>query len=62
MKGAGKGDMIAAPDRERNFSIQTVQLVQFNRAAYDLLLDFDVLLQIAQVLIIQHTCSTIELN
>ncbi|XP_035409709.1 alpha-mannosidase 2C1 isoform X2 [Cygnus atratus] len=48
--GAGKGTMIAAPDPDRRFTVSKAELVVFNRDVYELLVDLEILLDMAQLL------------
>ncbi|CAI5783661.1 alpha-mannosidase 2C1 [Podarcis lilfordi] len=48
--GAGKGSMIAPPDPDKKFSLQKAELVVFNRAVHELLVDFEILLDMAKLL------------
>ncbi|KAM6351086.1 alpha-mannosidase 2C1 isoform 1-T1 [Alca torda] len=48
--GAGKGSMIAPPDPDRRFTLSKAELVVFNRDVYELLVDLEILLDMAQVL------------
>lgn len=41
--------MIAAPDPNRNFSLQRAELVVFNRDVQELLTDFEMLIDIVKV-------------
>lgn len=47
--GAGKGSMIAPPDPDRRFTLSKAELVIFNRDVYELLVDLEILLDMAQV-------------
>lgn len=47
--GAGKGSMIAPPDPDRRFTLSKAELVVFNRDVYELLVDLEILLDMAQV-------------
>lgn len=47
--GAGKGSMIAPPDPDKKFSLQKAELVVFNREVHELLVDFEILLDMAKV-------------
>lgn len=47
--GAGKGTMIAPPDPDRRFTVSNAELVVFNRDVYELLVDLEILLDMAQV-------------
>uniref|UniRef100_A0A8B9NSX7 alpha-mannosidase n=1 Tax=Accipiter nisus TaxID=211598 RepID=A0A8B9NSX7_9AVES len=46
--GAGKGSMIAPPDPDRRFTLSKAELVIFNRDVYELLVDLEILLDMAQ--------------
>ncbi|XP_069480651.1 alpha-mannosidase 2C1 isoform X2 [Ambystoma mexicanum] len=46
--GAGKGSMIAPPDPNRMFTLQRAELVVFNREVHELLLDFEIMLDMAK--------------
>ncbi|XP_074901726.1 alpha-mannosidase 2C1 isoform X3 [Buteo buteo] len=48
--GAGKGSMIAPPDPNRRFTLSKAELVIFNRDVYELLVDLEILLDMAQLL------------
>uniref|UniRef100_A0A670JV73 Mannosidase alpha class 2C member 1 n=1 Tax=Podarcis muralis TaxID=64176 RepID=A0A670JV73_PODMU len=48
--GAGKGSMIAPPDPDKKFSLQKAELVVFNRDVHELLVDFEILLDMAKLL------------
>ncbi|XP_015265205.1 PREDICTED: alpha-mannosidase 2C1 [Gekko japonicus] len=48
--GAGKGSMIAPPDPDKRFSLQKAELVVFNRDVHELLVDFEVLMDMAKLL------------
>ncbi|XP_074694175.1 alpha-mannosidase 2C1 isoform X2 [Strix aluco] len=48
--GAGKGSMIAPPDPDRRFTLSKAELVVFNRDVYELLMDLEILLDMAQLL------------
>uniref|UniRef100_A0A8C3PNG6 alpha-mannosidase n=1 Tax=Calidris pygmaea TaxID=425635 RepID=A0A8C3PNG6_9CHAR len=48
--GAGKGSMIAPPDPDRRFTLTKAELVIFNRDVYELLVDLEILLDMAQLL------------
>ncbi|XP_021263154.1 alpha-mannosidase 2C1 isoform X2 [Numida meleagris] len=48
--GAGKGSMIAPPDPDRKFTLSKAELVVFNRDVYELLVDLEILLDMAQLL------------
>uniref|UniRef100_A0A8C0BGD3 alpha-mannosidase n=1 Tax=Buteo japonicus TaxID=224669 RepID=A0A8C0BGD3_9AVES len=48
--GAGKGSMIAPPDPDRRFTLSKAELVIFNRDVYELLVDLEILLDMAQLL------------
>ncbi|XP_062998541.1 alpha-mannosidase 2C1 isoform X2 [Elgaria multicarinata webbii] len=45
--GAGKGCMIAPPDLDKRFSLHKAELVVFNRDVHELLVDFEILLDMA---------------
>lgn len=47
--GAGKGTMIAPPDPNRRFTVSKAELVVFNRDVYELLVDLEILLDMARV-------------
>lgn len=47
--GAGQGSMIAPPDPDRRFTLSKAELVVFNRDVYELLVDLEILLDMAQV-------------
>lgn len=47
--GAGKGSMIAPPDPDRRVTLSKAELVVFNRDVYELLVDLEILLDMAQV-------------
>lgn len=47
--GAGKGSMISPPDPDRRFTLSKAELVVFNRDVYELLVDLEILLDMAQV-------------
>lgn len=47
--GAGKGSMIAPPDPDRRFTLSKAELIVFNRDVYELLVDLEILLDMAQV-------------
>lgn len=46
--GAGKGNMIAAPDPEKMFQVSRAELATFHRDVYKLLVDLELLLGIAK--------------
>uniref|UniRef100_A0A7M4EJF9 alpha-mannosidase n=1 Tax=Crocodylus porosus TaxID=8502 RepID=A0A7M4EJF9_CROPO len=46
--GAGKGTMIAPPDPDKKFTLNKVELVVFNRDVHELLVDFEILLDMAK--------------
>lgn len=48
--GAGKGSMIAPPDPNRKFTLQRAELVVFNRDVHELLVDFEILLDMVKLL------------
>ncbi|KAJ1181489.1 hypothetical protein NDU88_006696 [Pleurodeles waltl] len=48
--GAGKGSMIAPPDPNRKFTLHRAELVVFNRDVHELLVDFEILLDMAKLL------------
>ncbi|KAJ7311155.1 hypothetical protein JRQ81_006760 [Phrynocephalus forsythii] len=48
--GAGKGSMIAPPDPDRKFSLNKAELVVYNRDVHELLVDFEILLDMAKLL------------
>ncbi|XP_047937398.2 alpha-mannosidase 2C1 isoform X1 [Anser cygnoides] len=48
--GAGKGTMIAPPDPNRRFTVSKAELVVFNRDVYELLVDLEILLDMARLL------------
>ncbi|XP_044306519.1 alpha-mannosidase 2C1 isoform X2 [Varanus komodoensis] len=45
--GAGKGSMIAPPDPDKRFSLRKAELVVFNREVHELLVDFEILRDMA---------------
>lgn len=47
--GAGQGSMIAAPDPNRKYTLNTAELVVFNQDVQDLLTDFEMLVDIVKV-------------
>lgn len=47
--GAGKGTMIAPPDPDKKFTLNKAELVVFNRDVHELLVDFEILLDMAKV-------------
>ncbi|XP_048472979.1 alpha-mannosidase 2C1 [Rhincodon typus] len=55
--GAGKGSMISAPDPNRNFTLYRAELVVFNRDVHELLIDFEILSDIAKHLGIENQRS-----
>ncbi|XP_053128304.1 alpha-mannosidase 2C1 [Hemicordylus capensis] len=48
--GAGKGSMIAPPDPDKTFAVRKAELVVFNRDVHELLVDFEILLDMAKFL------------
>ncbi|KAK6475249.1 alpha-mannosidase 2C1-like isoform X1 [Huso huso] len=48
--GAGQGSMIAPPDPDRKYSLQRAELVVFNRGVDELLVDFEMLVDIVKLL------------
>ncbi|KAH0619864.1 hypothetical protein JD844_014236 [Phrynosoma platyrhinos] len=46
--GAGKGSMIAPPDVNKKFSLHKAELVVYNRDVHELLVDFEILLDMAK--------------
>uniref|UniRef100_A0A8B9J1X0 Mannosidase alpha class 2C member 1 n=1 Tax=Amazona collaria TaxID=241587 RepID=A0A8B9J1X0_9PSIT len=48
--GAGKGSMIAPPDPDKRFTLSKAELMVFNRDVYELLVDLEILLDMAQLL------------
>ncbi|XP_064169237.1 alpha-mannosidase 2C1 [Anguilla rostrata] len=48
--GAGKGSMIAAPDPDRKYTLQTAELVVLNHNVRELLTDFEMLVDIVKCL------------
>ncbi|XP_069722800.1 alpha-mannosidase 2C1 isoform X2 [Phaenicophaeus curvirostris] len=48
--GAGKGSLIAPPDPDRRFTLSKAELVIFNRDVYELLMDLEILLDMAKLL------------
>ncbi|MGH0161871.1 UNVERIFIED_CONTAM: hypothetical protein FKN15_041704 [Acipenser sinensis] len=48
--GAGQGSMIAPPDPDRKYSLQRTELVVFNRGVDELLVDFEMLVDIVKLL------------
>uniref|UniRef100_A0A8C5JLB3 Mannosidase alpha class 2C member 1 n=1 Tax=Junco hyemalis TaxID=40217 RepID=A0A8C5JLB3_JUNHY len=48
--GAGQGSMIAPPDPDRRVTLSKAELVVFNRDVYELLVDLEILLDMAQLL------------
>ncbi|XP_072409308.1 alpha-mannosidase 2C1 isoform X1 [Chiloscyllium punctatum] len=55
--GAGQGSMISAPDPNRSFTLYKAELVVFNRDVHELLIDFEVLSDIAKHLGIENQHS-----
>lgn len=53
--GAGKGSMIAPPDPDKRFTLQKAELVVFNRDVHELLVDFEILLEMAKVKWVFHS-------
>lgn len=53
--GAGQGSMIAAPDPSRMFSVQKAELVIFNRDVQKLLTEFEMLVDIVKVQLINQS-------
>lgn len=47
--GAGKGSMIAAPDPDRMYTLQSAELVVFNHDTRELLTDFEMLIDVVKV-------------
>lgn len=47
--GAGQGSMIAAPDPNRKYTLHKAELVVFNQAVQELLIDFEMLVDIVKV-------------
>lgn len=56
--GAGRGSMIAAPDLEKTFRLSRAELAVFHRDVHKLLVDLELLLGIAKVLIPLFTPSS----
>uniref|UniRef100_A0A674K3Z9 Alpha-mannosidase 2C1 n=1 Tax=Terrapene triunguis TaxID=2587831 RepID=A0A674K3Z9_9SAUR len=48
--GAGKGSLIAPPDPDKKFTLNKAELVVFNRDVHELLVDFEILVDMAKVL------------
>ncbi|XP_058011901.1 alpha-mannosidase 2C1 isoform X1 [Ahaetulla prasina] len=48
--GAGKGSMIAPPDLDQTFSLNRAELVVYNQDVHELLVDFEILLDMAKLL------------
>ncbi|NXS58299.1 MA2C1 mannosidase, partial [Brachypteracias leptosomus] len=48
--GAGEGSMIAPPDPDRRFTLSKAELVVFNRDVYELLVDLEILQDMAKLL------------
>ncbi|KAI5100513.1 alpha-mannosidase 2C1 isoform X2, partial [Silurus meridionalis] len=48
--GAGMGSMIAAPDLKRKYTVHKAELVVFNKDVQELLIDFEMLVDIVKVL------------
>ncbi|MGH0117408.1 UNVERIFIED_CONTAM: hypothetical protein FKN15_034595 [Acipenser sinensis] len=48
--GAGQGSMIATPDPDRKYSLQRAELVVLNRGVDELLVDFEMLVDIVKLL------------
>ncbi|MGH0150168.1 UNVERIFIED_CONTAM: hypothetical protein FKN15_022366 [Acipenser sinensis] len=48
--GAGQGSMIAPPDPDRKYSLQRAELVVFNRGVDELLVDFEMIVDIVKLL------------
>uniref|UniRef100_A0A8D2KRH3 Alpha-mannosidase Ams1-like N-terminal domain-containing protein n=1 Tax=Varanus komodoensis TaxID=61221 RepID=A0A8D2KRH3_VARKO len=55
--GAGKGSMIAPPDPDKRFSLRKAELVVFNREVHELLVDFEILRDMATVKFIARVSS-----
>ncbi|XP_041034381.1 alpha-mannosidase 2C1 isoform X2 [Carcharodon carcharias] len=55
--GAGQGSMISPPDPNRNFALHKAELVIFNRAVHELLIDFEILSDMAKFLGIENQRS-----
>lgn len=47
--GAGKNSMIAPPDLDKNFTLHKAELVVFNRDVHELLVDFEILMDMVKV-------------
>ncbi|XP_032655748.2 alpha-mannosidase 2C1 [Chelonoidis abingdonii] len=48
--GAGKGSLIAPPDPDKKFTLHKAELVVFNRDVHELLVDFEILVDMAKFL------------
>ncbi|XP_067871455.1 alpha-mannosidase 2C1 isoform X1 [Heterodontus francisci] len=48
--GAGQGSMISPPDPDRKFTLYKAELVVFNRDVHELLIDFEILCDMAKLL------------
>ncbi|XP_066491116.1 alpha-mannosidase 2C1 [Tiliqua scincoides] len=48
--GAGKNSMIAPPDLDKKFTLHKAELVVFNRDVHELLVDFEILLDMVKLL------------
>ncbi|KAM9124617.1 alpha-mannosidase 2C1-like [Pangshura tecta] len=48
--GAGKGSLIAPPDPDKKFRLNKAELVVFNRDVHELLVDFEILVDMAKFL------------
>ncbi|XP_065436203.1 alpha-mannosidase 2C1-like [Chrysemys picta bellii] len=48
--GAGKGSLIAPPDPDKKFTLNKAELVVFNRDVHELLVDFEILVDMAKLL------------
>ncbi|KAH1183665.1 alpha-mannosidase 2C1 isoform X1 [Mauremys mutica] len=48
--GAGKGSLIAPPDPDKKFTLNKAELVVFNRDVHELLVDFEILVDMAKFL------------
>ncbi|KAM7151591.1 alpha-mannosidase 2C1 isoform 2-T2 [Macrochelys suwanniensis] len=48
--GAGKGSLIAPPDPDKTFTLSKAELVVFNRDVHELLIDFEILVDMAKLL------------
>uniref|UniRef100_A0A8C0IZ64 Alpha-mannosidase 2C1 n=1 Tax=Chelonoidis abingdonii TaxID=106734 RepID=A0A8C0IZ64_CHEAB len=46
--GAGKGSLIAPPDPDKKFTLHKAELVVFNRDVHELLVDFEILVDMAK--------------